>query len=445
MAVILRAGDAKKDYTIVRELNRGQFAIAYEAKSSKDGRVFFKQYKAPSKLVEWYQGFINHQQELKNRISSSPAVKELCYRFIEFFDDKAGFYQVFEFIEGNKTLQDCVDQPDHFTWEELVIFSRIMMLGVKGLHLTKIVHTDLKPENIILIPDPSISKKYRLRLIDMDWSIFTDRKAPWDGIEGYGYVGTPGYMSPEHVSGKVPSTASDIFTCGIMLGQILGTGHPFAAAEDFNKAILKESFKPIKLRQAIPKVSNPDFLETILNACLSANPAKRPTAEQVCNALMGDVFSWAGYVPKSPSKEIDSSKTTTSPSPTPPSSPKTVPPPALKPVPAPPSPNPSPAAATLQIIFEGKEIAKLNIDTTFGKALFKGVHPDAQFLSNEQFRLKKVAGQWMIEHIATATNQTIVNGRALSGSVPVINNMRVSVGNTSKGIEKFPLIIQYKS
>jgi serine/threonine protein kinase len=413
MAIILKSGETKKNYSIVRELNRGQFAIAYEAKSNKDGRVFFKQYKSPTKLVEWYQGFIDHQQELKRRIGSSPAVTDLCYKFIEFFDDKTGFYQVFEFIDGNKTLQDCVDHPDHFTWEQLVVFCRIKMLGVKGLHQAKIVHTDLKPENIILIPDASISQKYRLRLIDMDWSIFTDHKAPWDGVEGFGYVGTPGYMSPEHISGKVPSPASDIFTCGIMLGQVLGSGHPFAAADDYNKAILKESFKPIKLRQAITKVAHPDFLETILNACLLANPAKRPTAEQVCNALMGDVFPWPGFVPKP-----DTTK------------------------PTPPKPTPS---AGLQINFEGKEVAKLNVDTTFGKVLFKNVHPDAVFLSDKQFTLKKVSGQWMIEHVASAANQTIVNGHQLTGSIPVTNEMRVSVGNTAKGIEKFPLTIRFIS
>ena len=437
MAVIFRPGDIKKDYTIVRELNRGQFAISYEAKSNKDGRVFFKQYKAPSKLVEWYRGFINHQQELKKRISSNPAVKELCYRFIEFFDDKAGFYQVFEFVDGNKTLQNCVDNPENFTWDELVVFSRIMMLGVKGLHQTKIVHTDLKPENIILIPDASTAKKYRVRLIDMDWSIFTDRKAPWDGIEGYGYIGTPGYMSPEHVSGKVPTTASDIFTCGIMLGQVLGSGHPFADVEDFNQAILKNNFKPIKLRQSIPKISQPEFLENILNSCLLSDPSKRPTAEQVFNALMGDVFAWSIYAPKSLPTKTDYPKPTTAHTPNP------VPTPT--PSPSSTSKKPSLPVYGLSINFEGEEISKLNVDTKFGKNIFKNVHTDAQFLSDEQFILKKISGKWMIEHVSSAINQTIVNGHALIGSLPVTNEMRVSVGNSAKGIEKFPLTIYFTS
>jgi eukaryotic-like serine/threonine-protein kinase len=54
--------------------------------------------------------------------------------------------------------------------------------------------------------------KYRLKIIDMDFSFFTDKKAPWDGHEGY--FGTPGYMSPEHMTRQVPGPASDVFTLG---------------------------------------------------------------------------------------------------------------------------------------------------------------------------------------------------------------------------------------
>jgi serine/threonine protein kinase len=101
-----------------------------------------------------------------------------------------------------------------------------MMMGMAALHAQRIVHTDLKPDNLMLIPNPHKAGSFYLKLIDLDWSIFSDRKAPWDGEEGY--VGTPGYMSPEHIAQKVPKEHSDVFTCALMLGELLGQGHPFA-------------------------------------------------------------------------------------------------------------------------------------------------------------------------------------------------------------------------
>jgi hypothetical protein len=62
MPAIYKPGKKIKAFEIVKELNRGAFANAYEAVSPYDGRVFFKQYKSPTKLVEWSPGFVEHQK-----------------------------------------------------------------------------------------------------------------------------------------------------------------------------------------------------------------------------------------------------------------------------------------------------------------------------------------------------------------------------------------------
>ena len=56
------------------------------------------------------------------------------------------------------------------------------------------MHADLKPANAYLIEDPTIGSGYQLKLIDMDFSLLADRRAPWHGYQGY--VGTDNYRSP---------------------------------------------------------------------------------------------------------------------------------------------------------------------------------------------------------------------------------------------------------
>ncbi len=427
MPAIYTPGKKVRNYEIVRELNRGAFANAYEAVSSVEGKVFFKQYKSPTKLVDWYPAFVAHQKEIKRRISDDPAAKDRCYRFIDFFEEPTGFHQVFEFVVGGKTLTECIAERDAFTWEQMALFAKVMMFGMKALHQIKIIHTDLKPDNIILIPDATVGTGYKLRVIDLDWAILADQRAPWHGKQGY--IGTPLYQSPEHLAAnKVPLPASDVFTCGIMLGQALGGGHPFADAGDgYDAAVLAGRFTPIKLRQAIPKVEDQGFLEAILNSCLNPDPTKRPTASQVCDALMGKTFEWAHLTPK----EL---------------APKPSPPPIPSPKPTPtPAPPPKPAKEVpkaVQIEFDGKKIAGATVDAEFGKQTFKSFHADSQFFSNPQFKLKRQGTQWIIEHCPGATNETIVNGHKLVTPETVTDGMQVAVGNSAKGVEKMPLTLR---
>ena len=73
--------------------------------------------------------------------------------------------------------------------------------------------------NVYLIRDPSLGAGYQLKLIDMDFSVLADHRAPWHGYQGY--VGSDNYRSPEHLTrGAMPGLASDVFTCGLILYEL---------------------------------------------------------------------------------------------------------------------------------------------------------------------------------------------------------------------------------
>jgi serine/threonine protein kinase len=434
MGRVFDPSEKVRDYEIVRFLSEGAFAYAYEARNGRKEKVFFKNYISPSVRVEWYRGFVDHQQELVKRLNSAEGrdAKSRCYEFKQFFEDydpldkrrkNKSFFQVFEFIEGGKNLREVLDERDRFEDKDLALFAYVMMQGIRGIQKIKIVHTDLKPENIILIP-VSTPSKYWVRIIDMDWAIFSDTQAPWHDIQSY--VGTEGYQSPEHLRGEVPVLASDIFTCGIMLGEILGREHPFAeAGNEFGKAALAGRFRPIRIKHDLPGVSDKGFVEQILNACLDPDPKKRPTADQICDALIGKTFPWRGYVPRADKPDTR--------------------PPEERPPERTDTKITAPAARKVDIYFDGKLLKSATIDTSFGKLNFKDVHSDAQFLSDPQFKLCKQGGGWVIEHASGVKNETIVNGHKLVAPVPVSDGMRVSVGNSAKGVEKFTLTLKLNS
>lgn len=213
------AGDKIKGYTIVKAFDPGGFAFAGKAKAPDGKHVFFKKYKRPGAASKWYDAFVAYQMELKQRIQSNGASSNLCYKFVEFFELKKeggavplrAFYQVFEWVEGGTDLRGVINalrtNPEAFDWKQRVIFARVMMAGISAIHKTGIVHSDVKPENFYLLPADT-SAKYALRVIDMDFSLLEDKQAPW---HAEGYVGTQGYMSPEHLVGQVPQRASDVF------------------------------------------------------------------------------------------------------------------------------------------------------------------------------------------------------------------------------------------
>ncbi|HEV3383945.1 MAG TPA: protein kinase, partial [Gemmata sp.] len=228
MARIYDPKEKIQGYTIEEMINTGNNSVSYAARTSSGDKVFFKLYQSPSVRVPWYKLFVQHQKELKARVESGPC-RQFCYRFLGGFEYERRYHQVFEFLDRSHSLAQIFDKikknPSTVNWEQRELMAKVLVAGINQLHIARIVHADLKPDNIMLIEDPSIGMKYRLKIIDMDFSFFTDKKAPWDGHEGY--FGTPGYMSPEHITRKVPEPASDVFTLGIMLYQLLAQGHPY--------------------------------------------------------------------------------------------------------------------------------------------------------------------------------------------------------------------------
>ncbi len=199
---LLRGRQRLGKYRIVRRLASGGFAAVYEAIDTIEGvRVALK---------------IPHQETV------SPVMLELFRREVRliarldhpnilplkdasFIDDRF----VIVFPLGEKTLADRL--RSRIGVNRTLDFGEQLLESVAYAHRHRIIHCDIKPENVILFPGD------RLRLTD-----FGIAKVAQKTIRGSG-TGTVGYMAPEQAMGR-PTAGSDVFSVGVILYRML-TGY----------------------------------------------------------------------------------------------------------------------------------------------------------------------------------------------------------------------------
>ncbi|MCE5247762.1 MAG: protein kinase [Candidatus Polarisedimenticolia bacterium] len=427
MARNLREGQTIDDFTVEARLGGGYFATPFRATDKTGRRVFLKQYKVPTSLTPWYKGYIAYQAEMRRRIQSSDASR-YCYEMIKFFEADSGgpcYFQAFEFLDAGKDLDTVLDvarrDPSVASWARRLTWARVFLKGLAVLHAQKIVHTDLKPPNIELLEDASIEAGYRVKLIDMDFTVLSDVKAPWHDDPGNNYVGTANYLSPEHLSGAVPTEASDVFTAALIVCEILARGgHPYAADDPKNyaTAVRAHAVHP-KLLERIPDADGAtERLEAALFAALDPTPAARPTAADLHAALLGRPIS--------------------------------IPAPRPLPPPRPPAPDAPPhlgGNVPLRLVMRrdgGADVVVITatIDTTLGQGRLLGAGDDARCWSSVQCRLIRHGEKWFLEPDSSARHATLLNGKTLDGTEELHPDDEISVGDEKRAIKKLPMRVE---
>jgi hypothetical protein len=107
-------------------------------------------------------------------------------------------------------------------------------------------------------------------------------------------------------------------------------------------------------------------------------------------------------------------------------------------------PNPGDAYASgVELLFKAEPVLKIRIDTAIGREMLKQVSSDAKFMDSAQFKVYRIDGKhWAVSPYPGTPNETLVDGVKLTSAVALRNGMRISVGNSAKGIEKMPLLVR---
>jgi eukaryotic-like serine/threonine-protein kinase len=447
----LKVGDVIRGYQVTKVFGPGAMAISYAAQSPGGTKIFLKQYKSPSPAVIWYPSFVDYQQELAARVRNGKA-GQYAVRLVDAFEEVWGgpcYFQAYEFVEHGSDLQQMLDAErdvhqrtgvspfrDPAVWARHVTWSKVFMAGIAALHESKIVHADLKPPNVYLIRDASIGSGYQLKLIDMDFSVLADRRAPWHGYQGY--VGSDNYRSPEHLTrGTMPGLPSDIFTCGLILYELLAGTHPYWREDQAEYASLVRAYaaKPPTLAGTMPAPATNADVSTALHRCLSPNAADRPTAAELRAVLSG----------RGPRAEVTSSAASGTPAARPTASPAVAAAGAAGAKPAAPAKaRGTPLIADrVQLVGSGGQALQIGVRTEVGKHLARQFGSDAEFWDAQQCVLERRPDRrWQVAPAAGTANETLLNGEVLAAPQPLHDGDVIAVGRKAAGIVKLPLTVR---
>jgi serine/threonine protein kinase len=190
--------------------------------------------------------------------------------------DAGQFFIVMENVAG-KDLKSILQQRGRLKWEEAVSLMVQACAGIGYAHRAGLVHCDLKPHNLLVTSD------MRLKVADFGIaralaSIQPEEKADivW---------GSPQYFSPEQARGEAPSPASDVYSLGVVLYEMVTGRLPFIASTASELAQMHREAQPTPPRILNPEI--PEALNQILLKVLRKEPSARyRTADQLGRVLM---------------------------------------------------------------------------------------------------------------------------------------------------------------
>ena len=214
-------------YRVVQKVGEGGMGAIFKVKKQGSDRVVALKLlsREVSKLKDWRARF---QREAKVAINlDHPNI----VRGIEIGQEKDRFYYVMEFIEG-ANLSDLIHNQGAVPEPRALEWMIQLAEGIDYIDSKKLVHRDIKPDNIIVTPQ-GVAK-----LTDLGLAKSIAANSPQITATGTA-VGTPGYMSPEQIRGdKAVDIRTDLYSLGATFYFALTGRKPFEG-DSFQEVLVK--------------------------------------------------------------------------------------------------------------------------------------------------------------------------------------------------------------
>jgi len=277
-------------YRLLETIGAGGMAVVYKAQD-----LMLRRPVAIKLLRQDYSRHPEFSQRFQHEARDAAALSHSNIVTVHDFGHDAGrYFIVMEYVEG-RNLKDLIRevyQPAaanrRATSKEETAFKRDLIAracylvsqacaGIGYAHRMHLVHCDVKPHNMLVTRDN--------RLKVTDFGIARALSTIDENEQNEEVWGSPQYFSPEQAAGHAPSPASDVYSLGIVLYEMLTGQLPFNSSDPQELARMhreKEIIPPRRLNNLIP-----DELEKILIKVLSKDPHQRyRTADQFGRLLL---------------------------------------------------------------------------------------------------------------------------------------------------------------
>uniref|UniRef100_A0A7S4H8A5 non-specific serine/threonine protein kinase n=1 Tax=Guillardia theta TaxID=55529 RepID=A0A7S4H8A5_GUITH len=256
----------RNDYEFLEVLGRGASGVCRKIKD-KQGHIF---------VIKQIDLSFVAQEELDSAISESGLLSSLSHpnviKFYEDYIDDEMLHIVMEYAPYGTLKQNLSTMPAALPEENAMWIFQNIINGLTYLHQKKILHRDLKSDNIF------IGEQHIPKLGDFGVAKRLNTAQPM----AVSVVGTPLYLSPELCNGQPYDAKSDVWACGVLLYEICSQGRlPFHAGNHgaVIKKILMGEYAPLPSRYSA-------FVQDLLGSCLRQNPTERPSTEQMMSQLV---------------------------------------------------------------------------------------------------------------------------------------------------------------
>ncbi|MBI3928749.1 MAG: serine/threonine protein kinase [Armatimonadetes bacterium] len=255
-------------YTLQEKLGQGGMGAVYRALDEQQNpvalKLLFGQYTDDLEYVHRFRREASLTAEFDH-----PHIVKL----LEFGEDPDfGWYSVMEYIDG-PTLRELLSRGP-LPLEKALALSLQLVSALEYAHERSVVHRDIKPENLLLDGD---------RLVVADFGIArleTGTRLTRTGL----MPGTPEYMSPEQLGSDSVGPASDLYSCGMVIYEMLAGSTPFASdnvAEVIQKQVYQLPHPPSYRNRQVPQA-----LDQFVLRALEKKPRDRfASAAEMTRAL----------------------------------------------------------------------------------------------------------------------------------------------------------------
>lgn len=259
-------------YQLKRRLGSGGMAMVFEARDLMLERdVAIKVLREDFSLDPAFRERFRQEAKAAANLSHSNIVTVHDFGF-----DNDRLFIVMEYVVGSD-LKDMIVQRGRFSADEALALMVQACAGVGYAHRAGLIHCDIKPHNLLVSPDRRIKVtdfgiSRALESIDSDEQL----QIVW---------GSPQYLSPEQAAGGAPSPASDVYSLGVVMYEMLAGRLPFVSDDPQTLIRMHKDDPPPPLSEHVSNI--PPVLEQIVMKVLSKEPASRyRTADQLGRVLM---------------------------------------------------------------------------------------------------------------------------------------------------------------
>ncbi|WP_370531720.1 serine/threonine-protein kinase [Streptomyces venezuelae] len=288
------------DYTVERELGAGGMGTVYLARS-RGGRTVAVKVARPELAADpHFRARFRAEVDAARRVGGFHTAQ-----VVDADPDAAAPWLATAYIPG-PTLSRLLAERGPMDETRLRLLGAALAEALQAIHDCGLIHRDLKPGNIIMADDgPRV----------LDFGIARALESTRLTSTGAAF-GTPGFLAPEQAQGHEVGGAADVFALGAVLVAAAG-GHAFGEGTPV-MLMYRAVHEPADL-SAVPEDVRP-----VVAACLTKDPAQRPTPKRLLDLLAPD----PGRAPDTARPSAIAAASTTAPTPTPTATPTATPTPA---------------------------------------------------------------------------------------------------------------------